>query len=368
MTSPYVLLIEDNDTKGSQLEAALRLALGAKTKVERLKLAGTPKPNVAYEDQLAAVLEGPAYNKLALIVTDRDLSTAGKYPGLSEAVVSKVAARLFIPACVYASGKPDSFLERLKIGGDGRIILDATDPEVLGRKVGVLADGFLQLRTRVEAILSSKDEARKYHGPASVLAELLNAREVTEHLTLYARGDQRMISELMPVRPHKAKVRAPKGSDAKRISLALGVWLYDSVLRFPGLLVGEIAGASFLDIDPAQFAGDDVKKVFRKALYDGPFADPAEPRWWRHRLLELIANGKATNGRELAQNVLKKRLRPCKCSVNGRAPSGYYCVITEEPVCEEHSVAQVSWLPRGADLARVKLRVYEEIGPWIGLS
>ncbi len=210
---------------------------------------------------------------------------------------------------MYASGKVDSFLERLKSGGDGRIILSSKDPSVMGGKVRVLAEGFLQLRQRVEKILSSGTAAKKYGGPASVLAELLDAQEVVDHLTLYARGDQRMIAELMPLRSRSSRgSSAPKGSDARRIALALGVWLYDSILRFPGVIVNRIAAASFLGIDVDDFAEERVRRVFQKALYEGPFADPDDPRWWKHRLLERIADGKVSDGRELAEKITRRKL------------------------------------------------------------
>jgi hypothetical protein len=368
MTSAVdVLLVEDSETRGPRLETALRRALRPAFHLERLSLEGEAKADKTYEDQLAAQLQSRRYAKLALIVTDRDLSRADRYPGLSEAVISRVAARLHIPVCVYASGKEDSVLEVLRSGGEGRIILSSKDLVVMSRKVRVLADGFQALHCRVDEILSLKAKAQKYGGPASVLAELLEAPEVVDHLTLYARGDQRMISELMPMRRARAHVDS-RALESRRIALALGLWLYNSILRFPGVVVSSVAAASFLGIDVNQFAEEDVRGVFKRALYGGPFSDPADPRWWRHKLLELIANAKARNGRELAEKVTGRKIRPCLCGVNRRPPAGFMCVITETPVCESHSVAQVSWLPRGADLARVRKSVFEDIGPWIGLS
>jgi hypothetical protein len=109
-------------------------------------------------------------------------------------------------------------------------------------------------------------------------------------------------------------------------------------------------------------------KPFAAALYHGPFADPRDPRWWRHRLVELLHDSGVADGRSLVKKATGTAPMPCKCAVDQKSPAGFVCVMTNDPVCEDHSVAQISWLPRGADLARVRRDVFDEVGPWIGMA
>lgn len=359
-----VLLVEDTARRAIELTAALTKSLKPRFSVQQLDT--SQRGTGAYEDRLRAVLREPRYKELALVVTDRDLSTLPNYPGLSEAVISKVASELSIPACIYASGKTDSFLERLRSGG-GRIILDATDPAAMAGKVRVLADGFRQIHELVDEIGQSKERRRALRGPATALADLLQATEVVDHLALYTRGDQRMIAGLTPL-TSDAGTKAPRGERVRRIALALGMWLYESILRFPGVVLDRTAAASFLGIQPKAFETASVMKPFGAALYRGPFADSHDPRWWRHRLVELLHDGGVADGRLLVKKATGIAPAACKCAFDQKSPAGFVCVMTNVPVCDDHSVAQIGWLPRGADLARVRRDVFEEIGPWIGMS
>lgn len=370
MKKMEILLAEDDPVRGKLIERAIRRVLGSNGVLRRLDLdhidTGPAKAG-AYEDRLAKVLAAAEFKSLTLILADRDLSRSKRYPGISEAVISKVADRLSIPICVYASGQSASILERHR-SGDGRIVLDSIDFSVMAAKAKAIASGFLDLHALVEKVSKSTKKKRlEYRGPATVLAELLDAKEIVNHLTLYARGDQRMVAELMP-QYSSASFTDSHAKEIKRVSMALGVWFYDSVLRFPGVILNTAAAASLLDISEDDFSDKKVARVFKKALYTGPFADDREPRWWRHRLVALRESKKATDGRDLVKKVLGKTVRPCRC-VFGKHPSaGFVCVMTDQPVCEKHSVAQISWLPRGADLARVRRDLYDEIGPWVGMT
>jgi hypothetical protein len=359
-----ILLLEDTPERGVAIEKALKKAAKKQFQVSRFVGDKTDADRGAYEDRLHAEFASPKFKNLAMIVTDRDLSALPGYPGLSEAIVSRVATDLSVPVCVYAAGRNDSLIERHRSGGGGRILLDSADASSMAEKVCILADGFLKIRDVVLAVSKSKKMKADSRGPASVLARLLDAPEVTDQLALYTRGDQRMIAGLTP----RAVSATQTPDEIRRVSLALGVWLYDSVLRFPGVVLGAVAAGSFLGVDPEQLGQPNVAKVFAKAAYGGPFADDTEPRWWRHRLAELLTTNGVSDGRELIKKRTKKAVKACVCSVDKKAPAGFICVMTEQPVCEEHSAGQIGWLPRGADLARVRRDLYEEIGPWVGMS
>lgn len=368
-TRPIVLLFEDDETKGTKLETELRAALKPAFTLLRYDLhIEEVKIEEPYEDFLARRLSDSEYRNLALIVTDRDISLTPRYPGLSEAAVCKAAAELGVPVCVYASGKSDDVLERQRSGGDGRIVLDAKTMSV---SVPVIADGMLQVRACLKKILADPRKNQP-KGSAALLAKVLNMADASDHLALYARGDQKMVAQLLPERrmASKTKPAGSKGPESKRVATALGVWLYDSVLRFPGLILDQLAAGSLLGIDPNSMKRPEVRKTFVTAEYKGPFSSDTEPRWWRHQLVELMAK----QGVELGcgRQMVKVKdgappIRPCICSYDKKSPAGFVCVVTRTAVCEAHSVGQISWLPRGADLARVRQDEYDKIGPWIGM-
>jgi hypothetical protein len=362
---PLVLLFEDDKKKGDEFAKGFEAALRPKFAFQRYDLYLQPdKIDVPYEDLLAQKLSETKFRDLALIVSDRDISRSGRYPGLSEAAVCKAAAELGIPVCVYASGKSDDVLERQRSGGDGRIVLDAKN---MMSTVPVIAQGMLDVRERLAKILSKTSKSQPA-GSAALLAKVLEMSDATDHLALYARGDQKMIAQLLPERrKHPARTAAHKDVDeSKRVATALGVWLYDSVLRFPGLILDRLAASSFLGIDFKSMERPEVRSTFASAEYKGPFFDDAEPMWWRHLLVEILGKAGVEMGRDAVKVKAGGPIRPCVCSVDKRSPAGFVCVVTRAAVCEVHSVGQISWLPRGADLARVRRDVFDEIGPWIG--
>jgi hypothetical protein len=172
-----------------------------------------------------------------------------------------------------------------------------------------------------------------------------------------------MIAEMMPVKDASSEV-----VQHQRVNTALGTWLYDSVLRFPGVLLESVAAASFLNIQPKQFRENAILKLFSSALYVGPFVDDENPRWWRHLLGDLLNESKSEDGRAFAAKKTKAEVAPCTCSVDHKSPAGFICAVTLKPVCKPHSVGQVGWLPRGADLTRVTKDIFDELSPWIGVS
>ena len=42
-------------------------------------------------------------------------------------------------------------------------------------------------------------------------------------------------------------------------------------------------------------------------------------------------------------------------------------MVTKQPVSLENSRGNISWFPPGADLARIRTDVYNDVGPWLGL-
>lgn len=356
-----VLLFEDDKGFGPRIEAAIRKKLPSGYRLIRF----VPKKpgDEAYEDRLYKELTRPEYANPILIVSDRDLSKTETYTGLSEAIVSKVAGKLGVPVCVYARGYKDELLERQRSWGDGKIVVDFEPLEAGASKVSILASGFSEITLRLKNVLRRKGRSQ-LQTPAAVIATILGKLELTDQIALYGSGDQKMVSEILPFvggnkRKHDLETRLP---------CLLGYWLYDSILRFPGLLVNAVAAASHLNISVGTFKTDsEVQNLFKSAIYDGPFQDQNDPLWWRGQLDDLLMKAACVDGRSFVKKRLGRMVKRCHCSVNPRKKAGWYCMVTRQPVSLENSRGNISWFPPGADLARIRNDIYNDVGPWLGL-
>jgi len=184
-------------------------------------------------------------------------------------------------------------------------------------------------------------------------------------LDSYACGDQRVVAEFLAASADGAK--APNLRARRRFVIALGVWIVDVVLRYPGVLLDEVAAASYLDIHPNDFGLPSVRTLFRSAIWrNAPFVDADKPRWWRLRLDDLLARNGVQLGLDLAKKKIKPGLRYCPCHVDASLHAGYYCMVTQKPVSQEHSVGPISWFPPGAELARITRDIFDQVGPWLG--
>jgi hypothetical protein len=216
------------------------------------------------------------------------------------------------------------------------------------------ARGFAELAEKLPRDLSKKKS------PADVLSSLLDREEYADKMALYAVGDKYRLGEIVGR-------GIPDSDDRRKITHFLGYWLWDSLLRFPGVFVNEIAAGSYLNISTDDFAKPEVRAVFDVALYKGPFADSSSPQWWRGDLDNIVSDADCSDGLELVRKTVGPEIDRSHCSVNEAISAGYYCIISRMPVSLENSKGGLSWFPRGADLTRISNTKFEEYEPWLGV-
>jgi hypothetical protein len=356
-----IVLFEDTTETRSEILAALEKRISPEDSVIPFE-GGQPTESDEdkkgmYEDRLESILSKPPYDGATLVVADHDLSKSQEYNfgGLSVNSVAAACRRLAIPVCSY-SRRPELQDDYTRRGRweEGHIVLQLSKGEdEFARKSVVAARGFAELATGLaEVNVESKSS------PAQLLADLLEKPEYSDKMGLYAVGDQNRLPEIL------AKIKQSQDR-AKRISHFLGYWLWDSLLRYPGLFVNEVAAASHLNIETESFRRPEVQAIFEPALYQGPFADVAS-QWWRGLLDDIVSKEGCANGLELAQRKVDQEINYCPCSVDPSISAGYYCIISHQPVSLENSKGGLSWFPRGADLTRVSNRIFEEYEPWLG--
>jgi hypothetical protein len=358
---PLVVIFEDDENRRKSLVGEISQRVGRGFQVLAFAPVSTKSRAGAFEDRLVGELSARTYKDAILYVSDRDLSKIEGYIGLSEAAVSRAAERFGVPIALYAQGKSYTILSKDNYPGDGKIILAGTSISEHAHEAARLAQGFVDVAKGIDAAMSRK---RDRVSPAALASSIMGRPEFSDRVVQYALGDQKALSEVFRAADSKD---AESKKRRRRIRL-MGTWIYDSILRFPGLLLNDVAAASYVNISTNTFrAAPEVRDLFKSALYSGPFSDNQNPFWWRPDIDDLLLKEKVETGRDLVKQKLGRKVAGCKCSVNPKLRAGYVCMLTHQPISEQNSEGGLSWFPPGADLARVNKKKLEELRPWLAL-
>lgn len=368
MAKDYVVIFEDNLKTREKLNVSFNNEFSKLANIHIFRGSGTDmsQSELPYDKRIILDLKSQlgeaSYNMISLIVTDKVLTKIDSYHGLSDITIADVADSLATPICYYTREITDEerrLLMQLREWQDFKILIDYEHPDKIASKCKIIYDGFKTIKSSCKKIL---DKNPNIKSPAELLARILGRPYLQDKIALYAAGDTHMLTEIIPYRDKPEEIRE------KRMPRLLGYWLWNSIMKFPGILLNEVACASYLNIDVDSFRKKDlVRHLFEKALYTGPFAE-YESLWWRDDLDDILANAKCIDGLQLTKEHKIPKIKPCMCEEDKSLRAGYYCVITKRAVSNEKSHANISWFPAGADLTRVSNSIYEELGPWaIGL-
>lgn len=361
-TNIKVVLFEDTIQVRFQILAALERHLGQEGEVVPFDGSPLDEPPAdkerMYEDRLENILTRAPYDGATLLVVDRDLSKSvnAGFGGLSVSAVAAAAKRLVVPICSYArQSQLDDYDWRAR-WEEGHIILSLSEgDDELARQAAVVARGFAQIAAQLPEVMAVEAN----NSPAKILAGLLGKPEYAQKVALYSVGDQNRLTKIPP-EAKELEERVP------RMTCFLGYWLWDSLLRYPGLLVNTVAAASHLNIATTDFNAPEVQAIFEEALYRGPFADRTDPHWWRGMLDDTVSRADCSDGLELVRKKVRSTINRSRCCVDPSKSAGYYCIISGNPVSLENSKGGLSWFPRGADLTRISNPQFEEYAPWLG--
>jgi len=349
---PVILLFEDTEDNANRLQEYLR-AVSGRFNVQIFSAQDLDSDD-SFVERLGAELKH--YERILLIVSDMDLSKTNRFKGLTDAVVFRVAHELGIPTAFYSTALEGAEGRRLDQAGDGRILLGSNNYEQIAHRIAVLADGFQAINQSMLEIASSPVSDRPKTG-ASLVARLIGRDSTTDRIDLYLSGDQRIAAEILS---------SPKDSILARQSTIFGTWIYDSLMRYPGVLLNSVSAASYLNVSLDDFSKAEILAVFDPARYDGPFTDFEAPLYWREVLDGMLAENDAEDGLELLSHRGINASR-CQCSVDPTLDAGYYCMVNEAPVSYEKSIGNISTFPPGADLARLSEPVFDELSPWLSV-
>ena len=195
------------------------------------------------------------YKDAILYVSDRDLSKIQGYLGLSEAAVSRAAERFGVPIALYAQGKSYTILSKDNYPGDAKIILTGTSISEHAHEAARLAQGFVDVAKGIAAAMSRK---RDRVSPAALASSIMGRPDFSDRVVQYALGDQKALSEVF----RAADSKDVESKKRRRRVRLMGTWIYDSILRFPGLLLNEVAAASYVNINTSTFRAAPRNKGF----------------------------------------------------------------------------------------------------------
>lgn len=367
-----ILLIDD--TEELREDVFKRLSQRISSDVEIIKLDASnlneyipkdtfsSKATEAPEDLLAERLENSGID---LIIVDHDLSKLKS--NLSEPVVSIASHAATIPLCRYARVTRKSSMSKLsdaiEAGTTFSIkINNISDDESIIEILEVLY-GFKNIK---ESILKlSPDILEK--GPAYILSYILGDTTQEKSIAQYTISSN-IFNEILELHKLEKEENFDRGEIEKikvnRLTYIIGYWLYNSILKFPGVILNKKATCSYLNINESDF--EKHKKYFDSAKYNSFFSKYTE-YWWKDGLNTLLDNNDVWNGKEYLEKELNIKISPCMCSVNPELEAGYFCVIKKEPVSEKESIGGISWLPKGANLCRATKNDYEQIAPLLGV-
>jgi len=365
-TKRTVLLFEDSKTERPVILAALEKTMPKDVAVIPFIGGGNSKKGT-YESRIKKDFK--ALGGADFIICDQDLSLIPDYPGLSAQVVTALAYAEGIPVALYGRGKEDFMTQRLKARRpflERRFVLHLDhlnwDAEKFAVKARIIFDGCQQILGFLERNLGKKKGKPIGWTPAKWMSQLLERPQIVNRLDLYGSGDQQYLSWLIA----SGKEDEPKQL-TRVLAAELSYWLWDSILRFPGITVNMVAAASLLNLSPATWDKPNVRALFEAAKYHGPFGVDKE-FWWRDELQAIVRRAGADDGLAFVKAKGVKAAVRSSCRVDPTLPAGCYCMLAEKPVSQANSVGSIPYFPSGADLARISRPEFKRVAPWAGLQ
>ncbi len=298
-----------------------------------------------------------------LVILDAELNEY-QSSTVRRADVREACSEFGIPLCVYHRddgeyADPDSVKE-----SDDQIIRLLPrngGHEQMALKCAALIKGFDKIRTHLTERMAEASPEELFEPPSEFIKELDNVPISSKpDIDKYSWGQSESLSLL--------KENEGKEDAIRRKATVLGYWMVNQLLEYPGVLVNEIAAASYLGIDVEEFStNNEIRSRFEDARYKGPFSEVGD-YWWTAELDNILAmnttvedDGTVTTIDFLSREGIEVDSVMC---VEEHEGAGYYCILENVPVCEEHSVSPEAWIPAGASLSRLREEAWMKLKGW----
>lgn len=314
----------------------------------------------------------PIENQIAQIIMQREQS-AGEYDaalvdtdlsglknGISQSAFRTACSMIGLPVLRYSRAVPTTS-DRMKflttISREGSQALQVPTPvltEGLADWVVGILQSFRQIRNEIDVRRKNGSDT----SPSEIVASMLKEPEIDLDLLGYSGANFFFFGELID--SVEVDTQQPK---VRNYATQLGYWLANYVLMFPGPILNEGAAAAYLGITKNDMQNHKVCELLASALYEGPFStiNTTGNSYIRRRVDKLILD----SGVEFFADLCSKN--HIKLDEEGNGKLWYYCIVNDEPILEAESVGPFDWMPRGADICRIKKSTYEKLAPWLGM-
>jgi hypothetical protein len=215
-----------------------------------------------------------------------------------------------------------------------------------------MSDSFTKIRKGIE-----KHVKNKLISPAELLATMVKVQNIDIDLMGYSGANFFFFGDLIE------KIAEGKELSYRNYSTQFGYWLCNYVLLFPGPILNTGAAAAYLEIEKSDI--EDIvalQNLLEKAVYRGPFAELG-PYYLKRNLDDILSKSGKNNFLEYFQS---QRINfPSERTTDGTPR--YYCVVNDIPIMANDAKGPLDWIPKGADMCRIKKETYEKFGPWLSV-
>lgn len=302
----------------------------------------------ALEDQLASFfLTKP---EIKLVILCRELPPSNHLP-FSCSDIIKACEMAYVPVCRYStSNRALSVVNKLNQLNSSYLINLNNNPSDMAKEVVGIFNGYAEIENKLKVMPPNFKKMSR----GQLVSRILGKEHLYYYFENYRNGP--LLTDFLSspsVEIKKSKITV----------FLLGSWLYNYVIKQPGIFLCRSSLCSYLNIDPDDFSAE-AEKHFEHFRYHGPFGLTVN-LWWRHGIDEFLADNDVDDGKELlSQRGLN--VNSCVCSVNSSIEAGYFCPITRKPISWENSEGGFSVLPPGADLSRINKELSHELISIIG--
>jgi len=317
------------------------------------------------EQMLAKVRALQEATPIDLVLLDTDLSRLGN--GITQSLCRQTFQEIGIPVCRYRKRMSTTNVARLqdlhRLAREGASAVwvpsELVQPDRLETAfvpwLLAVARGFAALQ---KSITKGPDLLTEPLGPAGILETILEHPSLKADLLGYTAqnffffgaptgedGDD-------PVKPANGAAQATR----------LGYWLINYILMFPGPILSSKAAAAYLNIALPSFEVGAVQDLIKDSRYRGPFFD-VDAYYWRDNLADLLDSfaGDIATAPQLKDEKLER------VDAENVGASAYLCLLTQEPISSDEAAPKPDWIPTGAQLARIKRDLYEQLGPMLSI-
>ena len=293
------------------------------------------------------------------VLLDTDLSSFQN--GISQSAFRSACSLIGLPVLRYSKRGLTQASERLKYlatiareGSQAILVPDNILQDGLADWVLDVAQSFKNIRAQIE--IQAKDN--RVVSPAQLLAIMLDIPDIDIDLMGYSGANFFFFGDLI-----ESPLDDKSNIKTRNYATQLGYWLANYVLMFPGPILNKGAAAAHLAITKGDIEKPEVELILREAEYRGPFASKGQ-YYIRQLFDQMLASSEATSFAELLNS---KKIQLEESSAKNNHKLWYYCVVSDEPVLDEDARGPFDWIPRGADICRVKKDLYDKFGPWLNV-